>query len=123
MDDDWEAVGGAICHRMRELNMSTAYLARETGLSKTTIRYLRQSNGKHNRAALVAISAVLCWRHDHLLNILHGKPHKNVVIKPPLEHHLRQILQSEIGPLSEEIAALAEAVHGISRKTDMLRAL
>ena len=83
---DWGAVGAAIRDRMRELNMSTAHLARETGLSETTIRYLKDPNSRHNRSALVAISAVLRWRHDHLLNILHGEPHKNVVIKPPLDH-------------------------------------
>jgi hypothetical protein len=117
--DDWGAVGDAIRDRMRELNMSIAYLARETGLSETTIRYLRRPDGKHNRSALVAISAVLRWRHDHLLNILHGEPHKNLLIKPPPDHRLRRILQSEIGPLKDEIAALAETVHGINRKTDM----
>jgi hypothetical protein len=106
--DDWGAVGDAIRDRMRELNISTAYLARETGLSETTIRYLRHPNSRHNRSALVAISAVLRWRHDYLLNILHSEPHKNVVIKPPLDHRLRQILQSEISPLKEEIAALEE---------------
>ena len=86
MNDDWEAVGDAIRDRMRELNMSTAGLARETGLSETTIRCFRRSTNKHNRSLLVAVSAVLRWRHDHLLNILHGEPHKNVVIKPPLDH-------------------------------------
>ena len=103
--------------------MSTAYLARETGLSETTIRYLKDPNSRHNRSALVAISAVLRWRHDHLLNILRGEPHKNVVIKPPLDHRLRQILQSEIGPLKEEIAVLAKTVNEISRKTGKLHAL
>lgn len=120
--DDWRAVGDAIRDRMRELNMSTAYLARETGLSETTIRYLGRTKRRHHRSALVAISAVLRWRHDHLLNILRGEQHKNVVIRPPLEHRLRQILQSEIGTLKKEIAALTEAVHGVSRKTDMLHA-
>ena len=123
MNDDWEAVGDAIRDRMRELNMSTAGLARETGLSETTIRCFRRSTNKHNRSLLVAVSAVLRWRHDHLLNILRGEPHKNVVIKPPLDHRLRQILQSEIGPLKEEIAVLAKTVNEISRKTGKLHAL
>jgi hypothetical protein len=121
--DDWAAVGGAIRDRMRELNISTARLARETGLSETTIRSLGRTSGRHHRSALAAISAVLRWRHDHLLNILRGEQDKNVVIKLPLEHRLGQILQSEIGLLKEEIAALTETVHEISRKTDRLRAL
>jgi transcriptional regulator with XRE-family HTH domain len=108
--DDWGAAGDAIRDRMRELNMSTAELARETGLSETTIRYLGRPDSRHNRSVLVTISAVLRWRYDHLLNILHGEPHKNAVIKPPLDQHLRQILQSEISPLKEKIAALADTV-------------
>jgi hypothetical protein len=120
--DDWGAVDDAIRDRMRELNMPAAYLARETGLSETTVRYLRRADSRHNRSALVAISAVLRWRHDHPLNILQGEPSKNVVIKSPLEHRLKQMLQSETGPLKEEITALAEVVHGLSRKTDVLHA-
>jgi hypothetical protein len=114
--DDRGTVGAAIHDRMRKLNMSTAYLARETGLSDTTILYLGRSNSEYNRSALLAISAVLRWRYDHPLNILYGEPHKNVAIKPPLDHRLRQILHSEISPLKEKIAALEETIHGISRK-------
>lgn len=46
--DDWGAVGDAIGNRMREL-----------------------------RSVLVAISAVLRWRYDHLLNILLGEPQRH----------------------------------------------
>jgi hypothetical protein len=119
--DDWGAVGDAIRDRRRELKMSTAYLARESGSSETTIRYLGQSNKRHNKSALVAISAVLRWRYDHLLNILHGEPHKNVLVNPPLEYRLRQIAHSEIASLKEEISALAGALCAISSKIDMIQ--
>ena len=118
---DWGAVGAAIRDRMRELNMSTAHLARETGLSETTIRSLRGSSGKHDRSALVAVSGVLCWRHDHLLNILHSEPHKNVLVKPPLEYRLREIMHSEIAALKEEITALTGTLRAIDNKIDMMQ--
>jgi predicted transcriptional regulator len=108
--EEWGAVGDPIRNRMRELEMSTAKLAREAGLSQTTVRYLGRSEIRHNRSALVAISAVLRWRHDHLLNILRGEPHRNVRVKPPLEYVLRQIVHSEIGPVKEDIAVLKDIV-------------
>jgi hypothetical protein len=72
---DWSAVRTVVRQRMRELGMSTAALARETGLSETTIRYLGQSSDdkRHRRSTLVVVSAVLRWRYDHLANILHGE--------------------------------------------------
>jgi hypothetical protein len=117
--EDWGAVGDAIRIRMRELEMSKAKLAREAGLSQTTVRYLGRSETRNNRSALVAISAVLRWRHDHLLNILRGEPHKNIRIKPPLEHVLRKIVHSEVGPVKEEVTALKDIVRGISSENDI----
>jgi hypothetical protein len=108
--EDWGAARDAMRSRMRELKMSTAKLARETGLSETTIRYLGRSQGGHYKSALVAISAVLRWRHDYLLNVLHGESHKNVIVKPGLEILLRNIVQSEIAPLKDEVAALKDTV-------------
>ena len=75
--EDWAAVSVAIRKRMRELSMSMAHLARETGLSETTIRYIGNPASGHNKSTLVAISAVLRWRHDHLINVLRGEPDKN----------------------------------------------
>lgn len=66
---DWNGVRVALRDRMRELRMSTAELARRTGLSETTIRGIGQA-GKTNGVTLVTISAVLRWRYDHLTNTL-----------------------------------------------------
>ena len=55
--EDWAAVVDAIRKRMRELKMSTAHLARESGLSETTVRYIGQSLSGHNRSTLVAMVA------------------------------------------------------------------
>jgi len=54
--ENWAAVGEAVNSRKREFKMSTAELARLTGLSETTIRYL--STTTRSKASLVAISAV-----------------------------------------------------------------
>ena len=48
---DWAAVAAAVRARSRELKMPAAELARQTGLSETTIRYLGDP-GKHNTARL-----------------------------------------------------------------------
>jgi hypothetical protein len=101
-------VGDAIRKRMRELKMSTAQLARETGLSETTIRYIGDPSSKHNRASLVAISAVLRWRYDYLLNILRGEPEKNVIIRRPIEASLERLLHAELGSAKEEIEVTLE---------------
>ena len=111
--EDWAAVGDAIRKRMRELKISTAKLARETGLSETTIRYIGQSASGHHKSALVAISAVLRWRYDHLVNILHGEPHKNAPPGTQTETRLERVLHAEM-------AGLKNVVHGIDRKVDVL---
>ena len=121
--ENWAAAGAAIRVRMAELKISVLRLARETGLSQTTIRYLGRPGGSHSRSALVALSAVLRWRYDHLLNVLHGELHKNVLVKPPLEHRLAQVARSEIAPLREEVAALAGTLRAISSKIDQMQAL
>jgi hypothetical protein len=81
--DNWPAARDAIRERMAQLRMSTAMLARETGLSETTIRYIGEPGRQHNRSSLVAISAVLGWRYDHLTNILRGEPPRSIPVKLP----------------------------------------
>jgi hypothetical protein len=112
--EDWPAVGDAIRARMRELRMTTAGLARETGLSETTIRYLGQPGTCRNRSALVAISAVLRWRYDHLTNILNGEPHKNVRIRPPVEIQVERALAAALGPLTDEMGELSRKIDALS---------
>jgi hypothetical protein len=118
--EDWAAVGIVIRKRMRELRISTAQLARETGLSETTIRYIGEPTGRHNRASLVAIAAVLRWRYDYLLNILRGEPEKNVVIRRSLEVNFERMLQAEVGSMKEELAGLRDLVERINENITAL---
>jgi hypothetical protein len=120
--DDWEAVDRAVTQRLGELHMSLSHLARETGLSQTTIRYLGSPAKKHNKSTLVAISAVLGWRHDHLLNILIGNPEKNI-LRPgesPVEAYFEDLLHAEVSPLREEVAELVRTVNGLGKQIDVL---
>jgi hypothetical protein len=93
--EDRAAVGDAICERMRELKMPAPQLARETGLSPTTIRHMGQTDRAHHEHALVALSAVLGWRYDHLTNILHGQLDKNTPAKSAAAAGLERVLHSE----------------------------
>jgi hypothetical protein len=121
-DGDWAAVGQAVTERRHELRMSISYLARETGLSQTTIRYLGTPNKNHNKSTLVAISVILGWRRDHLINILLGQPEKNTRNPgdSPLEAYFENLIRAEIGPMREEVAELVKAVDGMGKKIDVI---
>lgn len=118
--EDWAAVSDAIRKRMRELKMSTAHLARESGLSETTIRYIGQPTSGHNKSTLVAIAAVLRWRYDHLINIMRGEPEKNVLLKRPAEANLQRLLRDEVDPVKGELASLRDIVRGMDTKMDTI---
>jgi DNA-binding transcriptional MerR regulator len=107
---------------MRELKISTARLARETGLSETTIRYLGRAAYGHNKSTLVAIAAVLRWRHDYLVNVLHGEPEKNVPVRRAAEENLQRLLRDEIGPVKAELATLSGRLDAVNEKLDAIAA-
>jgi hypothetical protein len=60
------------------------------------------------------LSAVLRWRYDHLVNILHGEPEKNVHIKLRTEDDVQRLLRDELSPVRQQLASLSEAVGAIS---------
>ena len=120
--ENWAAVGDAIRERMRELNMSKATLARETGLSETTIRYIGRPQNGHHKSALVAISAALRWRHDHLMNILSEQPEKSTPGKTDTEVSLERLLLFHLSPLKDEITQIKELALAIDNKTAALSA-
>jgi transcriptional regulator with XRE-family HTH domain len=71
VDGDWAAVHTAVRRRMLALGLSTAGLSRESGVSETTIRYLRRPE-KRQRSTLVALAAALGCQHDYLVSVLAG---------------------------------------------------
>lgn len=116
---NWAAVDSAIRERTRKLRMPTAILARETGLSETTIRYIGQPDGGHRVHALVAISAVLRWRYDHLTNILHGHPERNTRARPSTDASLERLLKAEVVLLKDDLSLLKETIHAVGQKIDV----
>jgi hypothetical protein len=112
-----DRVRHAVRDRMRELGMTTAALARRTGLSETTIRGIGRAC-KTNRAVFVAVSAGLGWRYDHLANIACGQPEKNVQDASPANGNVKRMLQAEIAPLREQACILREELADLSRKLD-----
>jgi hypothetical protein len=119
--EDWAAVAVIIRERMRELSVSTAQLARDTGLSETTIRYIGRPDRGHRRNALVAISAALRWRYDHLTNILHGHPEKNITVRTGGWAGLERLLHAEMGLVKDDLSYLTETLAAISDKVGVLR--
>jgi hypothetical protein len=122
-DGDWTAVGQAVSERLLELRMSASYLSRETGLSPTTIRALgKPSDSSHNQSTLVALSAVLGWRYDYLLNIVLRNPDKNIPRpdESPLEAYFENLLRAEVGPMREEVAELVKTINGMGKQIDVL---
>lgn len=122
-DGDWAAVSQAVTERRSELHMSISYLARETGLSPTTIRYLGAPTKKHNKSTLVALSVVLGWRYDHLINILLRQPQENIRnsnFSGIDTAYFENLLRAEVSPMREGFAELANIVSDIGQKIDAL---
>lgn len=122
-DGDWAAVRQAVEERMSELHISASHLARETGLSPTTIRYLGTPTKKHNKSTLVALSVVLGWRYDYLIKILLRQP--QAIARNPNDPvmdaaHFENLLHAEVGPMREEIAELLNIVSDMEQKIDVL---
>jgi hypothetical protein len=119
--EDWAAVGLAIRERMRQLGFSSTRLAQETGLSPMTIRHIGEpTTNRRTKSTLVAISAVLEWRYDHLTNILRGEPERNLPATSPLEPRFENLLRAEVGPVKEEVAGIRDIIHVIDKKIDVI---
>lgn len=125
--EDWVAVDRAVKARLREIGMPLSHLARDTGLSETTIRYMGDTEGG-TESPLVAIAAVLDWPLDYLRNILHGEPEKNnqdpaetpESIDSLAEPRFRKMLRTELGPVKKDVAALRGIVDRMDQKIDRL---
>jgi transcriptional regulator with XRE-family HTH domain len=120
--ENWAAVGRAVSGRMDRLGISKAELARRVRSSETTIRDIARGIGQHNESMLVAISAVLGWPTDYLVNILDGEADENVPPESPLEAHLAKLANefAEVGALREDVAGLKDVIHKMDKKIDVL---
>jgi len=107
---------------MGQLGVSTAELRRRSGLSVNTIRGITEGTSRHNKSTWVAISAVLEWPWDYLVNILNGRADRNVTAKSPMETHLAKLVDglAEIDALRQDVAVLKDIVHEIDKKIDVV---
>jgi hypothetical protein len=119
-NEDWVAVGRAVSERTLRLGVSIAYLARESGLSETTIRYIGDPARRNTKSTLVALSAVLGWRYDYLTNILHREPHDSVQFTSPVEAYFEKLLRAEVGPVKQEVAGIRDIVRTMDQKIDLM---
>jgi len=118
-DEDWAAVGRAVSERRDRLGISTAHLSRESGLSETTIRYIG-SPSSNTKSTLVAMSAVLGWRYDHLTNVLHGQPQDTAEFTSPVDAYFEKLLSTEVRPVKQEVAGIVDLIHHLDQKIDVI---
>ena len=114
-------IARVVSGRMGRLGISTAEVRRRSGLSVNTIRSITEGARRHNRSTLVAISAVLEWPWDYLVNILDGRADKNVG-QSPLEAHLVRLAAgiAEIDALGAKVSGLTDVVHEVDRKISLV---
>jgi len=85
-----------------------------------TIRHIGDPTKPRTKSTLVAISAVLDWRYDHLTNILRGEPQRNLPVTSPLERHFEDLLRAEVAPVKEAVAGITDIVRAIDEKIDLM---
>jgi transcriptional regulator with XRE-family HTH domain len=95
-DGDWSAVGDAVEARMVARKISTAGLARKTGLSETTIRAVRKGRGNPQRVTLSVLSTGLGWPPDYLCRVAEREP---LPVKGPA-------LTDTVGRIARQVDAL-----------------
>jgi hypothetical protein len=105
---------------MKELGISAAELQRRSTLSVNTIRGITGGAGRPNTSTLIAVSAVLEWPWNYLINILDGRPDKNVPPESPAEAYLAKIAaeRAEIAAIRAELARLTDVMYEVDRKLD-----
>ena len=121
--ENWAAVDDAIRERMRELKMPAANSRARPGYRRRPSATSGGPDRGHHEHALVAISAVLRWRYDHLTNILHGQPEKNTAVRPASVASLKRALHSEVGLLKDDLSRLKEAIHAVDDKISVRQAV
>lgn len=100
-DGDWERVDSVVYARRKALKWSIARLAREAGVSETTVRYLHRPE-KRNKSTLVAISAALGYRHDYLVRVLNGTDSDDGLASKGLSEEMAREIVSRLAAVFRE---------------------
>lgn len=104
----WAAVGEAIDRRLKELDWSTARLSRESGITESTIRNIKEPK-QRNRSTLVALCGPLGYPPDYLVDVHSGEASPKEPPPSPAEMaFIKNLFQAEISPLKQ----LLETIDG-----------
>ena len=75
---------------------------------------------RRTKSTLVAISAVLDWRYDHLTQYSARRAAEEFAGISPLEPHFENLLRAEVEPVKEEVAGIRDIIHVIDKKIDVI---
>lgn len=112
VDGDWESVHVAVRRLMERLDMSLSRLSRESGVSETTIRYLKRPE-KRQRSTLVALSAALGCPHDYLVDVLSDAADPEAPLRSPADATM-------LGSMTEKLDGLREVLYSIDSKVEVI---
>jgi predicted DNA-binding transcriptional regulator AlpA len=116
------AVAGAVKAQIAEVKLTIPEVIELSGLSEKSFYDIYNAKGNPNPATLVALSAVLELKPQHLRNIISGNAHKNAAPEPrPEEVFARMIFErlAEVA-LKSDLAVLSDVVQTISRNIDAI---
>ncbi len=118
MSQDWVAVAGAITGRMRELKLSQRDLAVQSNVSVATIREIQRHriSRRRNPRTLESLSETLGWPRQHLDAVLNGRLPQDPAEAGGSDGDLR----SRLDELERRLNTIADAVHRIDAKIDII---
>lgn len=106
---DWCAVHAAIRRLMERLDMSVARLSRESGVSETTIRYIRKPE-KRQRSTLVALAAALGCPYDYLVEVLKGEADPSAEPRPPADLSVLSSMRRQLDVMTRSLRSIDSKV-------------
>jgi transcriptional regulator with XRE-family HTH domain len=116
--EDWVAVAEAITGRMRELKLSQRDLAVHSNVSVATIREIQRHRIKRRRnpRTLESLSESLGWPRQHLDAVLNGRLPQDPAEPAGDDGDLR----SRLDQLEQRLATIADVMHRIDAKIDVI---
>jgi transcriptional regulator with XRE-family HTH domain len=117
VSEDSVAVAEAITGRMRELKLSQRDLAVQSNVSVATIREIQRHriSRRRNPRTLESLSETLGWPRQHLDAVLNGR-----LPQDPAETGGDDDLRSRLDELEHRLAMIADVVHRIDAKIDII---
>lgn len=110
VDGDWLGVRDEIQRLMKRLDMSTARLSRESGVSESTIRYIG-SPEKRQRSTLVALAAALGCPYGYLVDVLYRRA--ELTVMPP---QAVAVASCALNRINENLYAIIGKLDAVLRK-------